>query len=118
MTRQQGRNERSDGYYIMSWMGKVRVDCKKFKQTIIVNTGALISSSRTSKITPGTIGYQIADNLCFLTGIEGYTKNTYTPNWANKVIEAIESKPYRKVTSGSIKINCDSPVWKKKPRCN
>ena len=118
MTRQQGRDERSDGYYIMSWTGKVRVDCKKFKQTIIVNTGALISSSRTSKITPGTIGYQIADNLCFLTGIEGYTKNTYTPYWANKVIEAIESKPYRKVTSGSIKINCDSPVWKKKPRCN
>ena len=118
MTRQQGRNERSDGYYVMSWTGKVRVDCRKFKQTIIAKTGGLLSSSRTSDITPGTIGYQIADNLCFLTGIDGYTKNAFTPYWATKIIETIESKPYKKATSGPININCDSPVWKNKPRCN
>ena len=118
MTRQQGRNERADGYYVMSWTGKVRVDCRKFKQTIIAKTGGLLSTSRTSDITPGTIGYQIADNLCFLTGIDGYTKNTFTPYWANKIIETIESKPYKKVTSGPIKVNCNSPVWKNKPRCN
>ena len=118
MTRQQGRNERSDGYYVMSWTGKVRVDCRKFKQTIIAKTGGLLSSSRTSDITPGTIGYQIADNLCFLTGIDGYTKNALTPYWATKIIETIESKPYKKATSGPININCDSPVWKNKPRCN
>ena len=31
ITRRQGENEQSDGYYVMSWTGKVQVDCKKFK---------------------------------------------------------------------------------------
>ena len=35
VSRNQGENEQSDGYYIMSWTGKVKVDCKKFKYTII-----------------------------------------------------------------------------------
>ena len=34
VSRTQGENEQSDGYYIMSWTGKVKVDCKKFKYTI------------------------------------------------------------------------------------
>ena len=34
ITRRQGENEQSDGYYVMSWTGKVQVDCKKFKMKI------------------------------------------------------------------------------------
>ena len=121
VSRNQGENEQSDGYYIMSWTGKVKVDCKKFKYTITAKAGGrgLFSSSSTYKITKNDIGYQLADNLCYLTGVEGYTKNDFMPDWALKVIKTIESKPIKKYTQqGSVKINCDSPVWKKRPICN
>ena len=121
VSRNQGENEQSDGYYIMSWTGKVKVDCKKFKYTITAKAGGrgLFPASSTYKITSDTIGYRLADNLCYLTGVEGYTKNDFPPDWALKVIKTIESKPIKKyVTQGSVTINCDSPVWKNKPRCN
>ena len=121
VSRTQGENEQSDGYYIMSWTGKVKVDCKKFKYTITAKAGGrgLFSSSSTYKITKNDIGYLLADNLCYLTGVEGYTKNDFMPDWALKVIKTIESKPIKKFTQqGSVKINCDSPVWKKRPICN
>ena len=121
VSRSQGEDEQSDGYYIMSWTGKVKVDCKKFKYTITAKPGGrgLFSASSTYKITNDSIGYQLADNLCYLTGVEGYTKNELPPYWALKVIKTIESKPIKKyVDQGSVKINCDSPVWKNKPRCN
>ena len=121
VSRTQGENEQSDGYYIMSWTGKVKVDCRKFKYTITANVGGrgLFPASSTYKITSDTIGYQLADNLCYLTGVEGYTKNDFPPDWALKVIKTIESKPFKKFASqSSVTINCDSPVWKNKPRCN
>ena len=53
-----------------------------------------------------------------ITGVEGYTKNEYQPEWATKVIKTIESKSIKKyVQQGAITINCDSLVWKNKPRC-
>ena len=67
----------------------------------------------------GDPGYKFADELCYLTGVEGYTKNEDNPEWVIKVVETVESKPFKKYSEqGSIKINCDSPVWKNKPRCN
>ena len=63
--------------------------------------------------------YKFADNLCYLTDVKGYTKNEDNPEWVLKVVETVESKPIKKYSEqGSIKINCDSPVWKNKPRCN
>ena len=119
VSRSQGENEQADGHYIMSWIGKVKVDCKKFKYTITARGGAVFASSSTYKITPDGVGYPLADNLCFLTGVEGYTKNENTPDWALKVIKTIESKPIKKyIQQGSVTINCDSLVWKNKPRCN
>ena len=120
ITRRQGENEQSDGYYVMSWTGKVQVDCKKFKMKITAKTGGgLFPATSTYKITPDSIGYPLADNLCYLTGVEGYTKNEVQPEWATKVIKTIESKPIKKyVQQGAVSINCDSPVWKNKPRCN
>ncbi len=37
-----------------------------------------------------------------------------------KIIEEVveKKKEKKEVTKGSVKINCDSPVWKKKPICN
>ena len=71
------------------------------------------------KITKADFGYVLADNFCYLTGIEGYTKNDNNAKWITKIIQNIESKPTQKINSqGSIKINCDSPVWKKRPICS
>ena len=38
------------------------------------------------------------------------------PKIIEKVVE--KKKEKKEVTKGSVKINCDSPVWKKKPICN
>ena len=119
VSRQQEKDESSDGYYLMSWSGKTKVNCKTFKQTLTVRGLSLLPVSRTVKIEPDTIGYTLADNLCYLTGVEGYTPNENPPEWVNRVVKTIKSKPIKKyVHQGSVKINCDSPVWKNKPRCN
>ena len=115
VSRQQEKDEASDGFYIMSWTSKVKVNCKTFKQTIL-KAGLF---GQTDKIQPDYIGYPLADNLCYLTGIEGYTPNENPPEWVNRVVKTIKSKPIKKyIQQGSVKINCDSPVWKNKPRCN
>ena len=115
-SRQQEKDENSDGYWVMSWTGTTKVNCKTFKQTIRI-PGQIFGG--TSKIEPNHIGYVLADNLCYLTGVEGYTPNENPPEWVNRVVKTIKSKPIKKyVQQGSITINCDSPVWKNKPRCN
>ena len=119
VSRQQEKDESSDGFYLMSWSGKTKVNCKTFKQTLTVKGLSLLPVSRTVKIEPDTIGYSLADNLCYLTGVEGYTPNENPPEWVNRVVKTIESKPIKQyIQQGSVKINCDSPVWKNKPRCN
>jgi len=121
ISRGNASYDNPDGYHINQWTGKVTIDCKKFTFKISAKPGGrgLFASTTTGKINPNNAGYPLADNLCFLTGVEGYTRNSYTPYWASQVIKTIESKPIKKYTDqGSVKINCDSPVWKNKPKCN
>ena len=121
ISRGSSTTDRPDGYHVNQWTGKVKIDCKKFTYTISARVGGrgLFPSSTSGKINPNNAGYPLADNLCFLTGVEGYTRNSYTPDWALRVIKTIESQPIKKyVNQGSVTINCDSPVWKNKPRCN
>ena len=118
-SRRAGKDETSDGKHLMSWTAKVKVNCKTFKSTYTVSGHSLIPFSRTKKIQPDTLGYVLADNLCYLTGVEGYTANENPSEWVKAVVKQIESKPFKKyIEQGSVKINCDSPVWKNKPRCN
>ena len=120
MARTQGPNEVTAKMYVKTWNGKVKVDCEKFKYTITAKLpGALLSKSSTYKITKTSLGYNLADNFCYLTGAEGFTPNENPPEWVNEVVKQIKSKPIKKIVKrGSIQINCDSPVWKNKPRCN
>ena len=103
MSRQQEKDESSDGYYLMSWSGKTKVNCKTFKQTLTVKGLSLLPVSRTIKIEPDTIGYTLADNLCYLTGVEGYTPNENPPEWVNRVVKTIETKP-KKYLQWTIKL--------------
>ena len=111
------------------WRGRLRIDCKKFEQKAELKGGATTlgglilgggySKTPWIKITKKDVSYKFADDLCYLTGVKGYTKNEDNPEWVLKVVETVESKPIKKYSEqGSIKINCDSPVWKNKPRCN
>ena len=119
INRTMASTEAADGYTVLNWTGKVTVDCKKFKYTIAVRMGGLLPASKSYKITRGDIGYLLADNFCYLTGVEGFTKNDYLSSWARETIKHIESKPIKRYSQqGSVNINCDSPVWKNKPRCN
>jgi len=60
------------------WAGKMRVDCKKFTtMTELEATDPLgIFTPQTSwkSIKPGEYQYLLANYFCFLTGVEGYTR--------------------------------------------
>ena len=101
-----------------SWEGKLRINCDKF--TSIIQTpdsyGWYSSLDGWKEIKPNSIGYDLANYFCFATGAEGYTRELEEPEWVSKIIGNIEMKKImKKKKLGNI--NCDSPVWKNKPRC-
>ena len=113
MKRIGTRNEFGEhSKYLLTYTGKVRVDCDNFTAGIQVrqNKGSYTSMDW-NPITRKHIGYNLAKYFCFLTGSEGYTRETNEPDWVKKIIN-IQSK--KKI----VKINCNSTVWKNKPRCN
>ena len=107
--------------YIQTYTGKVRVNCDKFTAGIQVRFtngfGGYYGPIDWNSITPEHVGYDLAKYFCFLTGSEGYTQELIEPYWVSKIIKSAETKKIeRKEKLGNI--NCDSPVWKNKPRCN
>ncbi len=113
MRRIGTRNEFGEhSKYLLTYTGKVRIDCDNFTAGIQVrqNKGSY-SSIEWNPITRKHIGYNLAKYFCFLTGSEGYTRESNEPDWVKKIIN-IQSK------KKSVDINCNSPVWKNKPRCS
>ena len=111
-------NERNDTSMKASWTGKVRINCDKFTSRIETPNayGSYVGGSWQG-IKPNEIGYKLANYFCYLTGSEGYTRESSEPNWVTKIINNVEAnKIEKKKKLGNI--NCDSPVWKKKPICN
>ena len=98
------------------WRGKARIDCKNFKRRGETFSGSIYLAQRWEKITPAEFAYELANQFCFLTGVDGYTAEVSPPPWANKIIQMVNSKPIRKTPSGS-NFNCDSQVWRNKPEC-
>ena len=112
MKRIGTRNEfREHSSYLLTYTGKVRVNCDNFTSAIQVkrNNGSY-GSVEWNPITRKHIGYNLAKYFCFLSGSEGYTREANEPDWVTKIINIASKK-------NSGKINCDSPVWKNKPRC-
>ena len=76
--------------------------------------------------------FKSLSSACFHLGYEIFLPLSPLDDWINgvtsifswdfagsRVIKTIESKPIKKyVDQGSVTINCDSPVWKNKPRCS
>ena len=107
--------------YVMSYVGKVRVNCDKFSALIQgkVNSGlgSYYAGNDWNTITRDHVAYDLANYFCYLSGSEGYTRESNEPDWVTQIINNVEAnKIERKKKLGNI--NCDSPVWKNKPRCN
>ena len=106
---------------LSSWIGKYRINCDKFEAMTQVRMASGVfgyyASGQWESIRPDTLGYGLANYLCFATGSEGYTRELIEPEWVKKIINNIEIQEVeRKKKIGNI--NCNSPVWKKKPICN
>ena len=113
MKRIGTRNEFKDhANYLLTYTGKVRVNCDNFTAGIQVkNNKGSYGRLDWDPITRKHIAYNLAKYFCFLTGSEGYTRESNEPDWVKKIINIAGKKKLGN-------INCDSPVWKNKPRCS
>ncbi len=92
--RKAGIDEYSgSGRKTMTWVGRIRLDCKKFKWKTEKNlpgpVGGFEYHSTWSEITPG-FQQDLANYFCFLTGVPGYTRESSEPNWVTKAIKNAE----------------------------
>ena len=55
--------------------------------------------------------------FCYLSGSEGYTRESYEPAWVTRIINNVEANKIE-IKKNLGNINCNSPVWKNKPICN
>ena len=113
---------------LLNYTGRIIVNCSKFISRIDVlrdNDSLSYISAPTyyqlglpTEIKTNHYAYNIANYLCFLTGIEGYTRETKEPTWATKIIKLVEPRSDKKSFKyNKLVINCDSPVWRNKPQC-
>ena len=93
------------------------MDCKKQRSRYEYNDGIMNYNYDWNPFVKGEWNYLIANQLCFLTGTDGYTPEVSPPPWAKKIIKNSELKKIIKQNKSG-NVNCDSPVWKNKPRCN
>tara|TARA_B100000965_G_scaffold309625_1_gene268911 strand:- start:305 stop:601 length:297 start_codon:yes stop_codon:yes gene_type:complete len=76
--------------YAMSYVGKITVKCSNFtakfqgqlKDPLVGNYWSWGDSFE--EIKPADISYDLASRFCFLTGIDGYTRDSDEPEWAKK----------------------------------
>ena len=82
------------GRKTMTWKGKLRIDCKSFRWYTEKNLpgpyGAFAWHSTWNQITPG-LQKDLANHLCFLTGVEGYTRESKEPVWIQKIIRTVQN---------------------------
>ena len=76
--RQASKDEVGERDYIASYVGKLRLRCSDFSTKIEGRKQGLFGSYYLSgaweKIRPDMMAYELANYFCFLTGVEGYTR--------------------------------------------
>mgnify|MGYP001183947987 FL=1 len=99
-----------------SFLGKVRVNCETFNDNY--NQKTMVGTyffGTWEPIRPNSFTYEIANQLCFLTGVDGYTPEPSPPKWISTIIKNVKNKPIKKLKTGNI--DCDSPVYRNRPQC-
>ena len=86
--------------YIASYIGKVRIKCDKFQVGIQVKMnsalGGYYAAANWQSITPEQIGYSLANYFCYLSGSEGYTRESYEPAWVTQIINNVAANKIEK----------------------
>ena len=117
--REARKDEIGDNDYRVSYVGKLRLRCSDFSTKIESREegpfGSYYQGGAWEKIRPELMAYKLANYFCFLTSVEGYTREEEEPDWVEKIIETVQSKPISK--SNQANINCDSPAWRNRPQC-
>ena len=123
-----GNEQVESSELLLNYTGRIIVNCSKFISRIDVlrdNDSSSYISAPTyyqlglpTEIKTNHYAYNIANYLCYLTGIEGYTREENEPLWATKIIKLVEPRSNKKSFKyKKLIINCDSPVWRNKPQC-
>jgi len=77
--RRATKDEVGERDYIASYVGKLRLRCSDFSSKIEVRYenppfGSYYQGGAWEKIRPDMMAYQLANYFCFLSGVEGYTR--------------------------------------------
>ena len=75
-----------------NWEGKLRINCKNFEKKKEISIRGFIVEVPYSPIKENEFSYILAENFCFLTGVEGYTAEKNPPQWVKKIIRTIREK--------------------------
>ena len=75
-----------------SWEGKLRINCKNFTKKKEISIWGAYQEMPYSPIKSNEFSYVLAENFCFLTGVEGYTAEKNPPKWVEKIIRTIREK--------------------------
>ena len=98
------RNATGDEYegpdaLMKNYLGKLRINCHKYKSKLNIRIdrdfvfGDNYNSGGTwDTIRPSHIAYRFANNFCFLTGVEGYTREKDEEPWVTKIIETVQNQ--------------------------
>ncbi len=90
------------GRKTMTWVGRIRINCKNFKWKTEKNLPGPIGGfewhSTWSEITPG-FQQDLASYFCFLTKVPGYTRESSEPKWVSTAIKNVELKKARQTKS-------------------
>ena len=91
------------------------IDCKNLTERELF--GSKVSEAY--PISPKTIKYEIATQLCFLTEVEGFSSERRKPSWAKRII-IIDEKNKEKINVSNEPINETQieATTKKKPEAN
>tara|TARA_Y100001968_G_scaffold14660_1_gene11807 strand:- start:165 stop:698 length:534 start_codon:yes stop_codon:yes gene_type:complete len=99
--QRRATKEDYEGFDLLTrnYLGKLRINCHKYQSKLKIRIdrdfvfGDNYNSGGTwDDIRPSSIAYRFANDLCFLTGVEGYTREKDEKPWVTKIIETVQNQ--------------------------
>ena len=94
-------NKRAEGqpynpHSLDDYVGKLRINCAKFTTKVEGRVegafGSYYQGANWERIRSNMYAYRLANYFCFLTGEEGYTRESIEPAWVKKIIKNVKAK--------------------------
>ena len=81
---------------LSSYEGKLSLNCDDFtfksRPKLKGPFGSYYAQESWKDIKRGMYSYRLANYFCFLTGVEGYTREESEPKWATKIIKNVQTQ--------------------------